>query len=218
MKGEDALLEPAARWVVASKDPQLALKNRLRLAAMAGHMAGEIVAARRAALIDLLADGRPRTREAIWSLIESQLGRPCWGQRPEETLQRDLRALRRGGLRIAYSRRKGVEGYYLQHPALQRPQPAVDEAIDWRWIAALRKRPVNEKNQMASDLAAFALKQRRLLLAQEHPDWSADSITAEAQRQVFPPRRPAWIDEAGRGMNDETSSSKLTTGGLVQAA
>jgi hypothetical protein len=159
---------------------------------MAGHMAGDIVAARRAALIDLLADGRPHTRELLWQTIEGQLGRPCWGKRPHETLQRDLRALRRGGLRIAYSRRPGVEGYYLQHAAIERPVPSLKETINWQHIAALRQMPVNEKNRMVSGLADFALRQRRLLLAQEHPEWSPDRIATEAQRQVFRPDRPPW--------------------------
>lgn len=49
--------------------------SRLRLAAMAGHMRVDKIAARRAAVIDLLADGRPHTREEIWEVVESQLGR-----------------------------------------------------------------------------------------------------------------------------------------------
>lgn len=200
---EDVLPDPAALWVEASKSPAIARQSRLRLAAMAGHMAGDIVAARRAALIDLLADGRPHTREAIWLAIEGQLGRPCWGKRPDETLQRDLRAMRRGGVRIAYSRRKGVEGYYLQYPALRQPEPSPYEAINWQQIAALRKVPVNEKNRTASDLARFALKQKQLLLAQEHPDWPPDKIAADAWRLVFYPERPAWPDEAGSGKGGE---------------
>jgi hypothetical protein len=209
MKVKDLLSHPAERWAETSTDPGLARQNRLRLAAMAGHMAGEIVAARRAALIDLLADGRPHTREAIWPLIESQLGRPCWGQRPDETLQRDLRALRRGGVRIAYSRRKDVEGYYLQYPSLQRAEPLLKESTNWHQIAALRNRPVNEKNRIASDLAAFALKQKTLLLAQDHPSWSAGRVTTEARVQVFHSERPAWPDRSGRGVGGGPPFSDL---------
>ncbi len=215
MKARDALREPAVRWAEASQNPRSMRQDRLRLATMAGHMAGDIVAARRAALIDLLADGRPHTRERIWSRIEDELSRSCWGRRPEETLQRDLRALRRGGLRIAYARRKGAEGYYLQYPPLERSDPSEKEAIDWRaidWrqVAALRDQPVNEKNQMASDLAAFALKQKQLLLAQEYSDWPADSVIAEARRQVFRSDRPAWPAEAGRQTRDEAFSPEST--------
>jgi len=208
MKAQDTLREPAARWTEDSKNSELARQSRLRLAAMAGHMAGDTVAARRAALIDLLADGRPYTREVIWPRIERQLGRPCWGQRPDETLQRDLRALRRGDIRIAYSRRKGAEGYYLQYPPLRRPEPTLKETINWRHIAALSNRPLSEKNRLASDLAEFALKQRQLLLAREHRDWSIDEVATEARRHVFRPDRPAWPDTAGRRTSDEASLSE----------
>lgn len=197
MNGEAVLHDPAVRWTAASKSPGLPRQSRLRLAAMAGHMAGDIVAARRAGTIDLLAEGRPLTREDIWTAIEKQLGRPCWGKRPEETLQRDLRALRRGGLRIAYSRRKGAEGYYLQHPALERLPPKPAESIDWQQIVGLRAKSVPEKNQMAVDLIGFALKQKQLLLAEEHPDWPADRLAAEARQQVLNPERPAWPASIG---------------------
>jgi hypothetical protein len=94
---------------------------RLRLAAIAGHAAGDRRAARRGALIDLLADGRPHTGEAIREHISAALGSDPWGRRPDEGLLRDIAALRRGGVRVAYSRRRGTEGYYLQYPALERP-------------------------------------------------------------------------------------------------
>jgi hypothetical protein len=159
MNGERSAEKPAERWRDDAKGLELDKMTRLRLAAMAGHMAGDVVAARRAALIDLLADGRPYGRESIWQTVEGQLERSCWGRRPEETLLRDLRALRRGGVRIAYSRRPGAEGYYLQHPALERPAPSIRKPIDWQRAAALRETPVAEKNRMAFELAESALEQ-----------------------------------------------------------
>jgi hypothetical protein len=182
---EGAVWEPVARWKEAAITPAADKRFRLRLAAMSGHMAGDIVAARRAALIDLLAGGRPLTRESIWSTIEGQLDRHCWGKRPEETLQRDLRALRRGGVRIAYSRRPGAEGYYLLHPALERPDPSLRETINWQHVTALRLLAVSDKNQMAFELAEFALQQKRLLLARDQPDWPPERVKAEALRLVF---------------------------------
>jgi hypothetical protein len=152
MDGERSAEKPAERWREDIEVLELDKMTRLRLAAMAGHMAGDVVAARRAALIDLLADGRPYGRENIWQTVEEQLERPCWGRRPEETLLRDLRALRRGGVRIAYSRRPGVEGYYLQHPALERPAPSIRQPIDWQQAAVLRESSVDEKNRMAFEL------------------------------------------------------------------
>ena len=159
MNREETSKKPDECWQDDAKRSDLDKSTSLRLAAMAGHMAGDVVAARRAALIDLLADGRPYGRESIWQTVEDQLDRACWGRRPEETLLRDLRALRRGGVRIAYSRRPGVEGYYLQYPALARPAPSFGKAIDWRKAAALRETPVSEKNRMAFGLAESALAQ-----------------------------------------------------------
>ena len=158
MDGEGSAKKPAEVWRRDARREFANISGRerligLRLAAMAGHMAGDVVAARRAALIDLLADGRPYSRESIWETVEKQLNRPCWGRRPEETLLRDLRALRRGGVRIAYSRRPGAEGYYLQHPTLARPAPATGQAIDWQQAGALRELPVAEKNRLAFELA-----------------------------------------------------------------
>jgi hypothetical protein len=58
----------------------------LRPAAMAGHMGSNKIATRCAALIDLLADGRPRTREAVWQQAAGQLDDDSWGELPQEAL------------------------------------------------------------------------------------------------------------------------------------
>ena len=117
---------PGKRWqsetlAAGAQGEGLDRQTGLRLAAMAGHIKEDLVAARRAALVDVLADGRPHAREALWEAVAAQLGDDCWGARPEEALWRDLKALRAGGLRIAYSRRPGIEGYYLEFPPLERP-------------------------------------------------------------------------------------------------
>jgi hypothetical protein len=169
MNEERSAKKPAERWHEDAErifaGPNLANASRhkklngLRLAAMAGHMARDMVAARRAALIDLLAAGRPYGRESIWRALEGQLRRPCWGRRPEETLLRDLRALRRGGLRIAYSRRPGAEGYYLQHPPLERLAASTGRTINWQQANALRELPLAEKNRLAFEVAESTLAQ-----------------------------------------------------------
>lgn len=158
---------------------------RLRLAAMAGHMKHDIVAARRAALIDILADGRPHGREELWEVVGAQLDRDCWGKRPEETLWRDLSALRAGGLRIAYARRAGVEGYYLQFPPIAQQLAHPGKPVDATHVAAVRSMGVAQKNRQAFAAAAFALQQKRLLLAREHPEWDAAQVDATARRLVY---------------------------------
>jgi len=176
---------PADLWEQAAQHPQPEIPWSLRLAAMAGHMQIDKIAARRAALIDLLADGRPHPREEIWETIASQLDDGCWGKVPQEALARDLAALRKGGIRIAYSRRPGITGYYLQHPRLKRPPGAQYEAISWALIDALGDLSVSEKNQRAFAAADFALRQKQLILAESHPNWSEADIEAEARRLVY---------------------------------
>lgn len=175
---------PAAHWQRDAQ--QLPSRNwSLRLAAMAGHMRLDRVAARRAALIDLLADGRPHLREEIWEEIAASLGENCWGKLPREALARDLAALRQGGLRIAYSRRPEIAGYYLQHPPLEQPPGKQYEAASPELTEAIHRLSVPKKNERAFAAADFALRQKRLILAEENPDWSAEKVNREARRLVY---------------------------------
>ena len=176
---------PATSWEQDANRSQQTKLNKLRLAAMAGHMRIDKIAARRAALIDLLADGRPHPRTEIWELIAEQLTEDCWGKRPAEALARDLAALRKGGIRIAYSRRPEIEGYYLQHPYLQRPPSPTYETTNWVLIDAIRQLSVAEKNKRAFAAADFALRQKSLILAEAHPEWSAIEVKAMAQQLVY---------------------------------
>jgi hypothetical protein len=89
---------------------------------------------------------------------------------PQEARARDLLVLRKGGIRIAYSRRSGVIGYYLQYPSLQRPPRRRFDAVNWELVRQLRQLSVPEKNERAFAAAEFALTQERLILIEEHPD------------------------------------------------
>jgi hypothetical protein len=178
-------IHPAAEWSQDAQRPQPAEGWSLRLAAMAGHMRIDKIAARRAALIDLLADGRPHPREEIWQTITARLGKDCWGKLPQEALARDLSALRKGGIRIAYSRRPEVTGYYLQYPPLQRPSRRQYEAVNWELIAHIGQLSVPEKNKRAFAAADFALRQKKLVLTESHPEWSPEKVANEARRLVF---------------------------------
>ena len=185
MSSEFNRQHPAVTWERDARDFHQPTKSSLRLAAMAGHMHIDKIAARRAALVDCLADGRPHPREDIWERIARQLGEDCWGKLPHEALARDLAALRKGGLRIAYSRRPGVTGYYLQYPRLKQPSSQQFEAVNWDLIKQIGQLAVPEKNRRAFATANFALRQKRLILAEEHPDWSAAEVEAEARLLVF---------------------------------
>jgi len=179
------MAHPAAQWERDARQAASTDQTRLRLAAMAGHMWLDKMAARRAALIDLLADGRPHPREEIWETIAAQLNEDCWGKLPQEALARDLAALRKGGIRIAYSRRPEIAGYYLQHPRLKRPSTSPYETTIWKLIEAIRELSVPEKNERAFAAAEFALRQKKLILAEEHPDWPDTKVEKEACHLVF---------------------------------
>lgn len=169
----------------AAQETEQSMQTRLRLAAMAGHMRMDKIAARRAAVIDLLADGRPHPREEIWQAVADQLGEDCWGKRPQESLARDLAVLRQGGIRIAYSRRPEIAGYYLQHPAMERPLSQPYDAPNWQLLDAVRQLSVPEKNQRAFSAAEFALRQKKLILAEAHPDWSSADVESRARQIVY---------------------------------
>ena len=158
---------------------------QVRLAAMAGHIGIDKIAARRAVLVDLLADGRPHTREAIWAHAIQQLGADCWGKRRDEALWRDIDALRRGGIRIAYSRRSSAMGYYLQYPTLEATMPEKYEATSLLLVDRIRQLSVAEKNERTFAAADFALQQKRLLLTEQYPEWSSNTTDLEARRLVF---------------------------------
>ena len=176
---------PAAHWQQAANKVEQTAHTRLRLAAIAGHMQIDKIAARRAALIDLLADGRPHQREEIWETVAAQLDDDCWGKVPQEALARDLATLRQGGLRIAYSRRPEIAGYYLQYPQLERLSSPQYESTSWELIEAIGQLSVAEKNHRAFAAADFALRQKKLLLAEEQPDWADAEVEQAARRQVF---------------------------------
>lgn len=183
MKSVDAHAHPTDSW---SEDAwQLEHLPQLRLATTAGHMHLDSIAARWAALVDLLADGRPHLREEIWQVVAGQLGEDCWGRRPQEALARDLRALRLGGIRIAYSRRRGAAGYYLQHPALAQRLQRPFKALDWSLIRQIGRLSVREKNSRVFAAADFARAQKRRILAEEHPGWTESEVDREARRLVF---------------------------------
>jgi len=185
MDSEKTLLHPAVIWKQDARQLYQLPGPGLRLAAMAGHMRVDKIAARRAALVDLLADGRPHLREEIWQIVADRLGADCWGKLPREGLARDIATLRKGGIRIAYSRRPGAAGYYLQYPSLARSQPGRFGAVNWQLVRQARGWSVPEKNERSFAAADFALTQRRLILAEENPDMAAEIVEQEARRLVF---------------------------------
>lgn len=131
------------------------------------------------ALLDLLGDGRLHLRKALETAVAGRMARPY------TNLTHDLAALRQAGWRIAYSRGKGMEGYYLQCPPRIEELPRWQEPLNPLHIALIQALSPAQKVARAMASAEFALSQRRLLLAEMHPDWSAEQIDREARRIVY---------------------------------
>lgn len=185
MSGSTTPTDPAERWRKDATLPDIDARSSLRLAAMAGHMRSDRLAARRAALIDVLSGGGVYLGDDLCKAVAAQVGVDCWGKRPAEALLRDLKALRRGGIHVAYSRQCGLEGYYLAYPALERSGQTRFNRYDVNWVQRVQVMSVPEKNEVAFAAADFALRQKRLILREEQPEWPPDQVEREARRLVF---------------------------------
>lgn len=75
------LTDPATKWEQDARQPGQPRQTGLRLAAMAGHMRLEKIAARRAALIDLLADGRPHPAKKFGKRLRRNWGMKIVGEK-----------------------------------------------------------------------------------------------------------------------------------------
>lgn len=71
------------------------------------------------------------------------------------------------------------------NPSLKRPISRQYGAVSWDLINAIGRLPVPEKNKRAFAAADFALRQKRLILTEEHPDWSEGEVDEEARCQVY---------------------------------
>lgn len=67
----------------------------------------------------------------------------------------------------------------------KRPSPTQYEAMNWERIEAIRQLPIPEKTKRAFAGADFALCQKKLILAKEHPGWTSDEVTKVARRLVY---------------------------------
>ena len=59
------------------------------------------------------------------------------------------------------------------------------EPVDTAHVTAVRAMSITQKNRQTFAAAAFALQQKRLLLAREHPEWDEVQVDASARRLVY---------------------------------
>lgn len=58
-------------------------------------------------------------------------------------------------------------------------------AINWQLIYRLQQLSIPEKNKQAFAAAQFALTQKRLILHEEHPQWTVEQVDQAARRIVY---------------------------------
>ncbi len=169
----------AGRLLSANREDRLATVLR---SALVSCLATDAFVARRTAIAGVLADGRPHAAPEIRKRVAALLGRKCWGRSPAQSLWADLRLLRRGGLRIGYSRRPRAQGYFLYDPPLvlsasNRPdRPSPEQWAAWRsWSTTRKLQSMFSAWEFALDLARAGARSR-------HPAWPPDQIEAEARR------------------------------------
>lgn len=158
---------------------------QLKLAALNAHRSQDRVLARRLRLLELLEQGKPLTRETIFQYFDQDSADVSWGNNPDETLQRDINVLRKGGIQIGYSRQKGLAGYFLQYPAFRQSATEFNNLTPDALIDAIKAKPIAEKLSIAFSMAEFALEQKRLLIKHENNSIQDTEADKEARLLVF---------------------------------
>ena len=137
----------------------------------------DLPAARRAALLRLLWEESYLTREGLITRAEALLGRGCFGRSGRATFYRDMAAVRQAlaeaGHRLAYSRRRGCKGYYVEgrpllDERLRRLIAGAVAEVDPKQIAVSRRlTPAQQFQQgrsmteLAEQVATYRLRQRQ---------------------------------------------------------
>ena len=168
-----------------TKAQKLPSQEQLILVGLNSHIQSDKIAQRRIALITILSDGSPHKKEELFERIEQMLGAGCWGQIKSEALLRDLNVLRKGGIRIAYSRKPAIQGYYLAFPSFDYVPSYQSEEMPKALIRAIKALKPDEKTLRAFAAADFAFNQKRLILKEQRPDWSDEKIDKVSRQIVY---------------------------------
>jgi hypothetical protein len=142
----------------------------------------------------------PLSPGRLIAAVEAHAGRGCYGTQPGYTLQADIRALKRAGLPVRYSRAPGRDGYYLPDAAAEtrrRAQRLLAQVgwhpSEWPQIGVYSgMAPARKVTQLFRLRAAF-MDQLRARLRAEHPAATEPEIAALVLREL------ADVREAARG-------------------
>ena len=150
---------------------------------------------------ELLTQARePLDRQALIQRVETTLGRPCYGIRPEHTLWADVRALKRAGLPIRYTRAARRPGYYVltQEQIIERDARRLLQQIgwqpaDWTQIAVYAQMPPARKVAQMLRLRRSQIHLLEARLGHEHPAAPPVAIARLVQEHLALVREP--LDE-----------------------
>jgi hypothetical protein len=142
----------------------------------------------------------PLDRQTLMQRVEAVLGRPCYGTRPEHTLWADVRALKRAGLPIRYTRAARHPGYYLltqeqvaQQHATRLLRQIGWQPADWTQITVYARIPPARKVAQMLRLRRSQIRLLEARLWHEHPAASRAALAHLVQEHLALVREP--LDE-----------------------
>jgi hypothetical protein len=124
------------------------------------HQAAQNPALRRQlTILDVLTRRGFTPWKTLVETVESEVGAGCYGKSPQARLWGDLRALRAAGIGIGYSRRKGMEGYFLHYKFMgERVATVLDQVfreLDFEHLDRIAKFPPERRLQAMFDMIDF---------------------------------------------------------------
>ncbi len=140
----------------------------------------DLTTKRRALLCRILYHERYLTRDQLIVRVESWVGKGCFGSRAwEDTFFRDMRlvrqALKAEGYLLRYSRKQGLEGYYLAgepriSETLQRIFAGAAAEIDPRQMEVVHRLTTAERFQIGCSMTDAVLDARAYRLREKNPE------------------------------------------------
>ncbi len=157
----------------------------------------DLTTARRAALLEILWDERFLTRGQLIARVEQILGKNCFGEAAwKDVFYRDMRivkdAFNADGFRLAFSRNKQAEGYYLRgQPAVspelgQLIKSSVSE-VDPGQIAIYHQLPAADRFRQGCAISDTARRVVAYRIRQENPGMTPLEANRLALQRAYAP-------------------------------
>lgn len=157
----------------------------------------DIPTARRFALLNLIWNERFLTREQLVARIELKLGKRCFGKAAwKDNFYRDMRVVKQAfhaaGYQLAYSRRKGISGYYLvdQPPLsdqLKKILSSISSEVDPRQIMIYRRLSPADRFRQGCAISDAARRIVAYRIRQQNPGISITEANKLALQRAYSP-------------------------------